>query len=190
MTSTLRWEEGKVCSFHLLTPVCWHLKMMLPEGFIFGLMNICLMARCTGGNERCVASIRGACPPDWSQWGGKCYRKLPVNLPWAEAKEECIKMGSVLVMPQSQEETEFLLNNFINFFWINCNDIQVEGSWMCQDDTTGVEFRNWRNGEPSNNGNAENCAVATKDGTWNDVKCGALAHVICKRYEPQLTFSI
>ncbi|XP_022108001.1 C-type lectin domain family 4 member E-like [Acanthaster planci] len=164
--------------------------MMLPKGFIFGLMNLCLMIRCTGGNERCVASIRGACPPDWSQWGDKCYRKLPVNLPWAEAKEECIKMGSVLVMPQSQEETEFLLENLHRYFWINCNDIQAEDSWECQDGTFDVTFRSWRAGEPSNDGKGEDCAVVIDKGGWNDVSCGNLVPAICQRCVPRLLLLI
>ena len=107
------------------------LNMMLSKSLIFGLLSLCLMIRCIDGNERCVASIRGVCPSAWSQWGDKCYRKLPVNLPWAEAQEECIKMGSVLVMPQSQEEIEFLQRNVYFWFWINCNDIQREGMSKC-----------------------------------------------------------
>ncbi|XP_038055980.1 hepatic lectin-like [Patiria miniata] len=125
---------------------------------------------CTGGNERCGASIRGACPPAWSQWGGKCYKQLSENLPWAEAKQECIKMGSILVMPQSQEETDFLLKNVYHWFWINCNDLQVEGTWVCQDGTTEVEYRNWGNWQPSN-GIREDCGAMRDSGDWNDVPC-------------------
>ncbi|XP_038054873.1 C-type lectin domain family 6 member A-like [Patiria miniata] len=159
---------------------------MLPKRLIVGLISYCLMIRCTGGNERCGASIRGACPPAWSQWGDKCYKKLSENLPWAEAKQECIKMGSVLVMPQSQEETDFLQKNVYYWFWINCNDLQVEGAWLCQDSTTDVEYRNWGKGEPSST--SEDCAVVTNRGDWNDVSCDDLSPVICKRPAPQLHF--
>ena len=102
--------------------------MMLPKRFIFGLMSLCLTIRCTGGNERCVASIggRGACPPAWSRWGDSCYKAIE-ELTWYKAKQECIKMGSVLVVPKSQEETDFLLSLQSARFWINCNDLQVEG---------------------------------------------------------------
>ncbi|XP_038054874.1 perlucin-like protein [Patiria miniata] len=160
---------------------------MLPKRLIVGLISLCLMIRCTGGNERCGASIRGACPPAWSQWGDKCYKKLSKNLPWAEAKQECIKMGSVLVMPQSQEETDFLLKNVHHWFWINCNDLQVEGTWVCQDGTTDVKYRNWGNWQPSN-GIREDCGAMRDSGDWNDVPCENLAPVICQRPAPQLYF--
>ncbi|XP_038055119.1 C-type lectin domain family 4 member E-like [Patiria miniata] len=159
---------------------------MLPKRLIVGLISLCLMIRCTGGNERCGASIRGACPPAWSQWGDKCYKQLSKNLPWAEAKQECIKMGSVLVMPQSQEETDFLQKNVYHWFWINCNDLQVEGAWVCQDGTTVVEYSNWGKGQPSST--SEDCAVVTDNGDWNDVPCDDLSPVICQRPAPQLHF--
>ncbi|XP_038055982.1 low affinity immunoglobulin epsilon Fc receptor-like [Patiria miniata] len=164
--------------------------MMLPKRLIVGLISLCLMIRCTGGNERCGASIGGACPPAWSQWGDKCYKKLSKNLPWAEAKQECIKKGSVLVMPQSQEETDFLQKNVYLWFWINCNDLQVEGTWVCQDGTTDVEYRNWRvePAEPNNYGGGEDCAVVRRAGDWNDVECDSQIPTICQRPAPQLHF--
>ncbi|XP_038055986.1 C-type lectin domain family 4 member E-like [Patiria miniata] len=161
---------------------------MLPKRLIIGLISLCLMIRCTGGNERCGASIRGACPPAWSQWGDKCYKQLSKNLPWAEAKQECIKKGSVLVVPQSQEETEFLQNNMHRQFWINCSDLQVEGTWVCQDGTTDVEYSNWKTGEPNNAKGIEDCAVVTASGDWNDVPCNGDSPVICQRPAPQLHF--
>ncbi|XP_038055974.1 low affinity immunoglobulin epsilon Fc receptor-like [Patiria miniata] len=94
-------------------------------------------------------------------------------------------MRSVLVMPQSQEETEFLQKNLIHKFWINCNDLQVEGTWVCQDGTTDVEYRNWRDGEPSNFGGGEDCVVA-KEAGWNDAPCETHVPTICKRPAPQL----
>ncbi|XP_038055207.1 hepatic lectin-like [Patiria miniata] len=162
--------------------------MMLPKHLIVGLISLCLMIRCTGGTERCGASIRGACPPAWNQWGDKCYKQLSGKLPWAEAKQECIKMGSVLVMPQSQEETEFLQKNLIDKFWIDCNDQHVEGTWVCQDGTTDVEYRNWKEGQPSNRQGKEDCAVVRPAGDWNDVPCDDLSPVICQRPAPQLHF--
>ncbi|XP_038047776.1 C-type lectin domain family 4 member E-like [Patiria miniata] len=163
--------------------------MILPKRLIVGLISLCLMIRCTGGNERCGASIRGACPPAWSQWGDKCYKQLSKDLPWAEAKQECINMGSVLVMPQSQEETDFLQKNLVPYFRINCNDLQVEGTWVCQDGATDVEYRNWRveTGEPNNDGRGEDCAAADETG-WNDVPCENHVPTICKRPAPQLHF--
>ncbi|XP_038071230.1 asialoglycoprotein receptor 2-like [Patiria miniata] len=137
-------------------------EMMVSRGFIFGLISLHLMMGCTGGNEMCKASIGHgwACPPTWYQWGRKCYKAITERLTWSEAKDECIEMGSVLVMPQSQEETEFLVQLQQSNYWINCNDLQEEGTWKCENDE--VEFRNWLTSpqwpQPDNWGGIEHCA--------------------------------
>ena len=95
------------------------------EDFSFWL-NRTLLAKFNASDERCVASIGRACPPAWNQWEDKCYKVTVRSLTWFEAREECIKMGGVLVVPQSQEETEFL-RGMEGKFWINCNDLQTEG---------------------------------------------------------------
>ncbi|XP_022107988.1 perlucin-like protein [Acanthaster planci] len=143
--------------------------MNLPKHFTFGFVSLCLLITCMDGYDKCVASIRRSCPDTWSQWDGKCYKKLPVNLPWAEAREECIKMGSALVMPQSQEETEFIVNNKVVFFWINCNDLRVEGSWDCEDDRKLVQYTNRKAGESSNSSD-QDCAWQQTSGAWNDTE--------------------
>ncbi|XP_038059594.1 asialoglycoprotein receptor 2-like [Patiria miniata] len=154
---------------------------MVPKQFIFGLISLHLMMVYTGGNEMCKASIarRWACPPPWIQWGGECYRAIMEPLTWSEAKDECIKMGGVLVAPRSQEETDFLVLLLPSRFWINCNDIEKEGTWVCQVGTDMVEFRNWLSGEPSNSGN-EDCAYLLPTGKWNDFPCSSKRLAVCK----------
>ncbi|XP_038058765.1 lactose-binding lectin l-2-like [Patiria miniata] len=159
--------------------------MMLPKRLIFGLISLHLMIGCTGFNEMCKASVgrRWACPPPWIEWGGKCYTSIMEHLSWSEAKDECTKIGSVLVAPRSQEETDFLMQLLPPEFWINCNDIVEEGTWKCQDGTDEVGFRNWDpvNSEPNNARGNENCAVTTSAvGEWNDMPCDWQRAAICK----------
>ena len=68
----------------------------------------------------------GTCPPEWSRWGDKCYRAT-AKLTWHQAEQECTQMGSVLVVPQSREETDFLLSLVDWSFLIDCNDLEREG---------------------------------------------------------------
>ena len=79
---------------------------------------------------KCAVSIEAACPPEWSRWGDKCYRAT-VSLTWHQAKQECTQMGSVLVVPQSRAETDFLLSLVDSDFWVDCNDLQHEGWFFC-----------------------------------------------------------
>ncbi|XP_038054609.1 asialoglycoprotein receptor 2-like [Patiria miniata] len=158
--------------------------MMLRKRFIFGLISLHLMMRCIGGNESCKASFSGtwACAPSWSQWGGKCYKAIMEPLTWSEAKDECIKMGGVFVAPQSQEESDFLMSLMSpqSKFWINCNDLELEGTWKCQDGTDEVEYRNWDNYAPYNYGGYEDCAAVWYGGKWNDLYCDQSRRAICK----------
>ncbi|XP_038058762.1 lactose-binding lectin l-2-like [Patiria miniata] len=157
--------------------------MMVSKRFIFGLIILHLMMGRTGGNEICKASGSGrrwACPPPWIQWGGKCYRAVMEHLTWLQAKDECINFGSVLVVPQSQKETDFLIRLVPPWFWINCNDLEEEGTWKCWDGTDEVEFRNWATGEPNDKRGTEDCAQVLSGGKWNDNLCDKQLPAICK----------
>ncbi|XP_038054634.1 hepatic lectin-like [Patiria miniata] len=165
---------------------------MVSKWFIFGLISLHLMG-CAGGNEMCKASIGHgwACPPTWYQWGRKCYKAMITEpMTWFEAKEECIKMGSVLVVPLSQEETDFLmlLVPESSSIWINCNDLEKEGTWKCQDGTDEVELRTWptKGRQPSNSGGDEHCAEIRPNGIWNDNQCTRKRPAICIHPAPQL----
>ncbi|XP_038070824.1 hepatic lectin-like [Patiria miniata] len=102
-------------------------------------------------------------------------------------------MGSVLVVPQSQEETEFLVQLQQSNFWINCNDLQEEGTWKCENDE--AEFRNWWTSpqwgpQPDNRRGIEHCAEmwVDQEAEWNDVRCDAQLPAICNQPAPQLHF--
>ncbi|XP_038054621.1 galactose-specific lectin nattectin-like [Patiria miniata] len=154
--------------------------MIVSKRFIFGLINLHLMMGCTGGNEMCKASFRGtwACQPSWSQWGGKCYKAITAHLPWAEAKEECVKMGSIMVVPQSQEETDFLVGLLPTRFWINCNDLGQEGTWRCEDGIDEVEFRNWESQQPDNWAGIEHCAEVRHAYIGNGMTCRVITNAL------------
>ncbi|XP_022089592.1 ladderlectin-like [Acanthaster planci] len=162
---------------------------MLLKQFILGLMSLHLVMGGTGGNERCVMTIggRGMCPPTWIQWGDKCYRATQ-PMGWFEAKQECIQMGSVLVRPQSDEQNEFLAR-ITPEFWINCNNLQREGVWVCLDGTVAVQYPNWEKEEPNIGLGKEHCAEVWKPGPRNDGTCDSQNPAICKQpMVPRLHF--
>ncbi|XP_038071231.1 C-type lectin lectoxin-Enh1-like [Patiria miniata] len=135
--------------------------MMVSKRFIFGLMSRHLMMGCSGGNEMCKASIggrRGACPPTWIQWGGKCYKAITERLTWSEAKDECIKMGST---------------------W-KCENDEVEfRNW-----STGPENPQPDN----LNGEHCAEVWVDQEGKWNDAHCDLQRPAICIQPAPQLHF--
>ena len=92
---------------------------MKQAGLLLGLICSNFLIECSGDDGKCAAFIGGGCLT-WDQWGDKCY-KVTEKLPWDEAKLECIKMGGVLVVPQLDGETDFLLKLYNQGFWIGCN---------------------------------------------------------------------
>ena len=102
--------------------------MVLAKYFPFGFLSLVIGS--AGFEMRCAVSMGAACPPEWSRWGDKCYRAT-AGLTWHQAKQECTQMGSVLVVPQSRNETDFLVSLVDIPFWIDCNDLQQEGQFYC-----------------------------------------------------------
>ena len=111
-------------TYYLYAQILRRLETMLPGCFLFGFLGLAIGS--AGFEKSCVVSMGAACPPEWSRWEDKCYRATG-RLTWHQAKQECIQMGSVLVVPQSREETDFLLSFVDMTFWIDCNDLEREG---------------------------------------------------------------
>ena len=67
--------------------------------------------------------------------------------------------------------TEFFLISFA-----------TSGSFVCQEGTTDVTYRDWGRGEPNNVRGDEDCGVVWEGtGKWNDIGCDYIGPAICKR---------
>ncbi|XP_071808002.1 C-type lectin domain family 4 member M-like [Asterias amurensis] len=112
-------------------------------------------------------------PPTWSQWQDKCYNVHDTNATWEEGKQICVELGRVMVVPQSEEELQHLVNmSSCQWFWIGCNDLEVEGTWVCHDGegTFDEQDKRWEDGQPRSVGGNENCAAGRLSG-WFDIPC-------------------
>ncbi|XP_071793075.1 C-type lectin domain family 4 member M-like [Asterias amurensis] len=130
----------------------------------------------TGGTPRC--------PPTWSPWQNKCYNMHDADATWEEGRQICVELGGVMVVPQSTEELQQLNIMFSGQkFWIGCNDIQTEGTWVCLDEgTIDVQDKRWglSDGQPDNYLGNEDCAEGRAAG-WNDTPCGDTHNLLCQR---------
>ncbi len=66
--------------------------------------------------------------------------------------------------------------------WIGLNNMNEVGSYQWSDGTP-MTFTNWRNGEPNNENDIENCVemVASDGSTWNDMPCNYTRGAICEK---------
>ncbi|XP_071789703.1 C-type mannose receptor 2-like [Asterias amurensis] len=134
-------------------------------------------------NGRCFRrAAKETCPAGWSKWKNHCYKVTDEQLEWANAKDKCIEMGGVMATPNTLEEQSHLLSlaKYVDtFIWIDCSDIQEEGTWECKDGTTDVDFRNWIDGQPDS-GATGNCGRLFAPG-WGDVRCDLQYPSVCKQ---------
>lgn len=135
-------------------------------------------------------------PDNAVEFNGHKYVYYLDTVDWYSAKEKCESVKGHLVTITSDEENQFLVNNFpdelISFFWIGASDEEQEGKWYW---VTGEKFEydNWSTGNPNNDSDNEHFAgimkyeenfdyLETPIGTWNDfsVKTRYRSGYICE----------
>ena len=90
------------------------------------ILLIYLMSGCHKANGR-YRSAKGTCPSDWNQWGDNCYKVIEQQ-PWSEARDGCVRIGGVMATPNSLEENTYIKSLESSIIWINCNDLETEGT--------------------------------------------------------------
>ncbi|XP_071798326.1 CD209 antigen-like [Asterias amurensis] len=150
---------------------------------LLGVVGLFIMANHAAVNGRCWKP----CPPTWSQWQDKCYKMHDADVTWEQGRQICVKLGGLMVVPQSNKELQHLHNmcrcQEWPWFWIGCNDIQTEGTWVCLDGdgTIDVQDKRWNDAQPNNYDDNEDCAVGSITLGWNDGICGTARKLICQR---------
>lgn len=89
------------------------------------ILLVCLASGCHDTLAKCKPK-KGACPTDWTLWGGNCYKAITTTLTWTQARDECQREGGVMAAPNSLAEGLFM-GSMANSTWINCNDKKNEG---------------------------------------------------------------
>ena len=132
-------------------------------------------------NKVCYTFV-GPCPTSWHHWGTSCYRVTEASFPWASARDECRKSGGILAVPGSTQENDFIVTLVPDSVWIDCNDIEKDGVWDCNENGTVVSYRNWDEKEGVNQ--REDCAaISRRFGSfrkWHDYTCSDDYPAVCK----------
>ncbi|XP_069825317.1 C-type lectin lectoxin-Phi1-like isoform X2 [Dendropsophus ebraccatus] len=114
------------------------------------------------------------CPAGWKMSRCSCYYVSEEEITWEEARDECYKNNSVLVMIKDKAEWNR------RRYWIGLlRDPEATNVWKWLDGTQAT-FTNWGVNQPDNYLNRENCGE-TKSGPWNDRHCPEKLFYICKK---------
>jgi len=109
-----------------------------------------------------------------------CYKNVDSKVNYFAARDACVADGAHLVAPTAANN-DLVYSLGLGNFWIDVNDIDLEGSWVRSDGSPLTESH-WKADEPNDYGNGEDCAigVATVQ-LWNDVPCEHNFRYICQK---------
>ncbi|XP_028447358.1 galactose-specific lectin nattectin-like [Perca flavescens] len=128
------------------------------------------------GTDSAHTGVEGqaSCPPEWTQFGSRCFRFNIGPKTWPDAESFCHTAGGNLASIHSDEEHIFI-RNYIHqvsgaykLSWIGGTDSVKEGTWMWTDGSK-FHYKSFYVGEPNNCCGGENCLVMNSGGeNWND----------------------
>uniref|UniRef100_UPI00398F2ECA collectin-11 n=1 Tax=Pristiophorus japonicus TaxID=55135 RepID=UPI00398F2ECA len=114
----------------------------------------------------------------------KIYLLVKEEKRYTDAHEYCRDRGGLLIMPKD-EATNSLIASYISEaglsrVFIGVNDLEEEGQFVFTDGSPLLTFNKWRNGEPNNAYDEEDCAEMVSSGGWNDVACHITMYFVCE----------
>uniref|UniRef100_A0A8C5S9D0 C-type lectin domain-containing protein n=1 Tax=Laticauda laticaudata TaxID=8630 RepID=A0A8C5S9D0_LATLA len=119
----------------------------------------------------------------WQRFQTNVYYFSDTEENWDMARKTCADHDSHLVIINSKQEQDFVIQTLKNSIWLGLSDTEKEGTWHWVDGSP-LKERSWRKGEPNNGGNnGEDCAVLYKEGKWNDIHCDKRVKFVCEKEE-------
>ncbi|XP_063079999.1 CD209 antigen-like protein C [Engraulis encrasicolus] len=120
----------------------------------------------------------------WKSFGSSLYYIYSDKKSWADSKQHCMDLGAHLVIIDSQEEQEFILERIKTRAWIGLSDLETEGVWKWVDGNNLGKPRFWMQGEPNDQDGGEDCVeiIASQKplASWKDHVCGITKNYICE----------
>ncbi|XP_028447983.1 galactose-specific lectin nattectin-like [Perca flavescens] len=129
---------------------------------------------------------QASCPPDWTQFGSRCFNFNIGPKTWPDAETFCQTAGGNLASIHSDEEHGFIKNYIkqvtgtYRHSWIGGTDAIQEGTWLWSDGSK-FNYKSFYVGEPNNCCGGENCLVMNSGNNWNDLACTNQASFVCSK---------
>ncbi|KAJ7382479.1 hypothetical protein OS493_034640 [Desmophyllum pertusum] len=120
--------------------------------------------------ENAVNPVEGGCRDDLVHIQGSCYKNFPKPLNWNASKSACEKLGSKLVVINSQAEQDALGSTIpvAQLTWIGLSrDPKNYSRWLWVDGTR-PNYTHWATNEPNNLASNESVYICTlREGCGN-----------------------
>nr|WLD17965.1 BDCA-2 [synthetic construct] len=125
------------------------------------------------------------CPTPWTSFQSSCYFISTGMQSWTKSQKNCSVMGADLVVINTREEQDFIIQNLKrqSSYFLGLSDPGGRRHWQWVDQTPyneNVTF--WHSGEPNNLD--ERCAIinfrSSEEWGWNDIHCHVPQKSICK----------
>ncbi|XP_062051418.1 C-type lectin domain family 4 member A-like isoform X1 [Lepus europaeus] len=131
--------------------------------------------------------VWSCCPKNWKPFSSNCYLISTESKSWHESKHHCSAMEAHLLVINSKDEQDFIIQNLKNNFayYVGLSDPEGQRHWQWVDETpynANVTF--WHAGEPSDRD--ERCVILNyRPQTpaawgWNDIKCFQNQMSVCE----------
>ena len=110
-------------------------------------------------------------PRDAVKWKGHYYKVFDEPNPFAIADQRCKQMGGYVARIETAQEHQFVQallsqrQNRLVEYWIDGNDLAVEGTWRFSDGDP-ITFQPWAGQEPTNAGEDEHNVAVYKGSRW------------------------
>uniref|UniRef100_H3AI93 Collectin-11 n=2 Tax=Latimeria chalumnae TaxID=7897 RepID=H3AI93_LATCH len=121
---------------------------------------------------------------DMRETDHKIYLLVKEEKKYIDAQAYCQGRGGTLSIPKD-ERINNLIASYINQagltrVFIGINDLEKEGQFVYSDRSPMQTFNKWRNGEPNNAYDDEDCVEMVASGGWNDVACHITMYFVCE----------
>ncbi|XP_061781291.1 galactose-specific lectin nattectin-like [Nerophis lumbriciformis] len=138
-----------------------------------------------GSWSSAIKKADDCCPKDWTQLDKRCFIFQNYEVDFNQAEIVCKIIGGNLVSIHSNLENEvvrqliFEATGENSLTWIGFTDAVEEDSFLWTDGSD-VDFTDWANNRPNNNGE-QDCAIINfrGDDEWNDIDCTLLRPFFC-----------
>ncbi|XP_036924183.1 C-type lectin domain family 4 member A-like isoform X1 [Sturnira hondurensis] len=131
------------------------------------------------------------CPKKWKSFRSNCYFISTEEKNWTESEKNCTGMKAHLLVINTKEEQDFIIQNLDEkaAYYVGLSDPEGKRAWQWVDGTPYNESATfWHPGEPNNPN--ERCVILNaphqKSWGWNDVPCAGRHSSVCKMVQIHL----